>query len=244
MNVHDEIALHQLTSAWSLRDAAANLHSFKDRFDVEFKLNVAECLIAIDRLPCRTLGQFRRELNGFGLVGEITISEQHLWRNRSPDKWWRVLGTLLHELLHAWQQKHGRAGSGNYHNAEFRHKARSLGLIVDRCGVTEYAPDSLFFQLLEKYRIEVPRLPSTTVELPTRGNSKLRLWMCRCPIRVRVAVPHFRAVCLDCNTPFRSAEAETAPSIASDFARIISNPTQVPVVIDSLPCPPSTLYLE
>ncbi len=59
--------------------------------------------------------------NGFSLLGEIAINSPHLATQDS----WQVLETLFHELLHAWQQGHGRPGKRNYHNHELRGKARA-----------------------------------------------------------------------------------------------------------------------
>jgi hypothetical protein len=123
------------------------------------------------------------------------------------------LGTLLHELLHAWQQAHGKPGKRNYHNKQFRDKAREFGLIVQSNGVTEYARDSRLEDLLRKYGIHVPDLPEPV--LPLKGESKLKLWFCGCT-KVRVAVPHFRAQCLICGNLFVRVDTtrrEPGPSV-------------------------------
>ncbi len=201
--IYEELQLHQTTEEWDFDDVATDLHRWKERFDLEFKLNVPQIAIAIDRLSFWRLGQFRYGHNGFGLRGEITISTHHVVANIRPHDWWNVLGTLLHEQLHAWQQEQGKPGAGNYHNVEFRNKAISLGLIVDQRGHTQYAPVSPFVSLLQRYGVTVPKL-----ELPkppankAAAASKLRLWMCRCPVRLRVAIPKLQARCLNCGQLF------------------------------------------
>lgn len=200
---YDELKRHQITEEWDYKPALAEFHRWKDLFGDEFKLQVSEIAIAVDRLSFWRLGQFRYGHNGFGLRGEITISRRHVLANLRSEQWWKVLGTLLHELLHAWQQEHGKPGKGNYHNIEFRGKALRLGLIVDTRGRTQYAPKSLFLDLLERHGVQVPAL-----EMPVRPEnrlalgSKLRLWKCGCNFSVRVAVSKFRAQCLNCGQLF------------------------------------------
>jgi len=136
---------------------------------------------------------------------EIAIDEHHA----ESDEFWKPLGTLLHEMLHLWQHIHGappRSFAFNYHNTQFREKAATLGLIVDRWGNTCYLPgNSPFFNLLNEYGVTPPSLPPIEKQLSRMGrsgSSKLKLWECGCPVKVRVAVPHFRARCLVCNSLF------------------------------------------
>jgi len=203
LGFYDELALYQITEPWPLKDVLRDLHCWKDRFNVAFKLNVSEIAIAVTPLSRSTLGHFRPGRNGFGLLGEIVVAKQHVVQNAVPDFWWEVLGTLLHEMLHAWQELHGAPSSGNYHNREFRLKASSLGLVIDKRGYTQYEPQSDFFRLLAEYNVTVPKLLGLQVTAKQPGRSKLKLWMCDCPIRVRVAVPHFDARCLRCGVKFK-----------------------------------------
>jgi hypothetical protein len=200
--IYDELAEHQRNEPWNYQDVVRNLQIWAERFDFAFKLHLSELVIAIDRMNGRRLGQFRPGYNGLGLKGQVTISERHLRANLGSEAWWRVLGTLFHELLHDWQQTHGKPSRGKYHNVEFRRKAADLGLIVDRRGVTQYAPQSPFFELLARYDIEVPNL-AQPAPMSRGAGSKLKLWICRCPVRVRVAVPCLNAVCLTCGEKFR-----------------------------------------
>lgn len=65
----------------------------------------------------RTLGSYRAA-NGFGLDDEVVLNTRHLDRPMAE-----VLRTLLHEMLHQWQQRLGTPGKNNYHNQEYRDKA-------------------------------------------------------------------------------------------------------------------------
>jgi hypothetical protein len=54
-------------------------------------------------------------------VGEIAISWRHIRRHR----WEEVIHTLLHEMVHQWQDENGLAID---HGARFRAKARDVGI--------------------------------------------------------------------------------------------------------------------
>ncbi len=198
-HIYRVLADHQQSEDWRHRSLVIELHRWADLFNHEFALSVPEFSLSIDRLRCTRLGQFRDGHNGFGLKGEIVINQGHL-----GDDFWEVLGTLLHELIHGWQQAFGKPGRGNYHNKEFRDKATSYGLAVDHRGVTKYEPESRFFELLERHGIRHPELSQPTATRRVAGRSKLRKWSCGCT-NVRVAVPTFSARCLLCDRLFEPA---------------------------------------
>jgi hypothetical protein len=201
MDVYSTLAVHQRSEAWTHRELLSVLQLWCVRLIEEFKLNIPEVAIRVDTLRPTCYGHFRYGHNGFGLKGEIGINSSYI----GDRDLWEVLGTLLHELLHAWQQAHGAPSArSNFHNAEFRQKAASLGLVIDTRGVTLYAPDGPFKQLLRQHGVAVP-----TSEPPTRerrrGNSKLKKWSCGCT-NVRCAVADLHAQCLKCAQDFRRAE--------------------------------------
>jgi len=203
--VYRALAEHQVQEDdWELADVLAWFQLWSGRFVQECDLAVGEIALCVDWLPRNRLGHFRRGHNGFGLTAEIAINRRYL-TFREP---WECLGTLFHELLHAWQELHGKPGRNNYHNRQFREKARSYGLVIDTRGRTQYEPESRFFRLLRQYGVAVPEIPP--VQYVLRGQPKLKKWMCRCdpPINARVAVAHFYARCLWCGELFRTPEAE------------------------------------
>lgn len=192
---YQALAVHQTSDdSWELSELLAWLQTWARRFNDELELGIAAVSLCVDWLGAHRFGHFRRGHNGFGLSSEIAINRKYL-SHREP---WQILGTLLHELLHAWQEDYGKAGKNNYHNKQFREKARSLGLIIDTRGHTQYEPDSLFFAVLRCYGVEAPQVPPP--QYVVRGSSKLKKWACQCepPINVRVAVAHFYARCLWC----------------------------------------------
>ena len=202
-SVYTVLTEHQTEQDWYMKDLFRELHRWAAIFDAEFKLEIPQIAICVDPLR-RAYGHFRAGPNGFGLSSEIAINENYLGKR----PFWEVLGTLLHEQLHAWQEAHGKPGRGNYHNKQFCQKADSLGLVVDNKGVTQYRTPSAFTELLEQHGIHVPDLPQPVTvarRRPRMGTSKLKLWFCGCT-RVRVAVADFWAKCLKCGNLFERVD--------------------------------------
>ena len=111
--VYHALAEHQIQEeSWEFRELAAWLQIWTQRFNQEFRLGLSEISLCIEWLSIYRLGHFRPGSNGFGLKGEIAINQRHL-ESLKP---WETLGTLLHELVHAWQEIYGKPGKNNYHN--------------------------------------------------------------------------------------------------------------------------------
>lgn len=201
-HINAELRTHQESASdWELTKTMRDLHAWGDRFVVEFKLNIGPPALMVERLRSH-LGHYRPGRNAFGLRDEIAIHDEHL----AASPYWRVLGTLLHECLHSWQEHNGTPPAStawNYHNREFRDKAKSLGLIVDKYGHTAYAPgDTPFFLVLSKYGISQPDVPDEVHVLLPCGRSKLHLYVCPCGVKVRVGRSRFNARWLDCGGLF------------------------------------------
>jgi hypothetical protein len=99
-------------------------------------------------LPIRLSGRMRTRLGHYtaaspvGEPAEIVISRDHVRRHG----WDEALHTLLHEMVHQWQDETGRAID---HGATFRAKAREVGItasarrtVVPRRGRQRGAPES------------------------------------------------------------------------------------------------------
>src|SRR4051794_2817663 len=171
--IYDALAQHQRNEDWGLRNLLTDLHGWQEIMRGEFKLDIPEIALTVERLRCTRLGHFQPGHNGFGLRGEIALNRSYVGER----EYWQTLGTLLHELLHAWQQAHGKPGRGNYHNRQFQDKALDYGLVVDRRGHTDYLPDSVFLRLLETHGVSVPRIPlPVQAQHPEQGSSKLKKW--------------------------------------------------------------------
>lgn len=188
--IYKALADHQKVEAWHGQPMIELLQAWAKRLIGEFNLDIPEVVIGIDRLPCTRYGQFRVGHNGLGLRGEITLNARYLDGKRPL---WEILGTLLHELLHGWQQAHGTVGKRNHHNQEFREKARTLGLLVDKRGLTGYAASGPFKALLAQFGVEAPATEAPIPERRPRGESKQKKWSCGCTIgRFGVATVNLR----------------------------------------------------
>jgi len=197
-SIYHALADHQVNENWELQHLLHELQIWALRMNQEFHLRVPEIALSVEWLNRRRLGHFRYGHNGFGLRGEIAINRRHL----AGRAFSQILGTLLHELLHAWQQAHGKPGKNNFHNKEFRAKAREFGLLIDERGHTGYESHSLFTQLLARYSINDTQLPPLPARQTDRlGTSKLKPWSCGCT-RVWVAVADYQAICLKCSNKF------------------------------------------
>lgn len=108
-----------------------------------------------------------------------------------------VLGTLLHELLHA------SVGCQHGHKKPFSQAARTVGLAGPP---TATVVGESLRPLLLSYVERVGLYPhaAITVRSKEKVGSRLRLYQCGCnpPVKVRVASDTFAAVCLNCDTDF------------------------------------------
>ncbi|MEN6384777.1 MAG: hypothetical protein ABFD79_06230 [Phycisphaerales bacterium] len=217
--INEHLKKHQFAIDWDKKTLIQNLHTWSERFIFEFNLKIDGLpAISIDRIRKSAYGLFKPGRNGFGLRNEITINEVYI-DNRA---YWQLIGTFLHELLHAEQEQSRKPFKTKrknkdyiytYHNKDYRERATSFGLIVDQCGHMQYAPPpSPFWDILNKYGISIldidKEADSIAPPATAPGNSKLKLWICECqpePVRVRVAIEDFQAKCLKCNTIFRKA---------------------------------------
>src|SRR6266487_3455658 len=112
-----------------------------------------------------------------------------------------VLGTLLHELIHAADRcKHG-------HKKQFSQPARRLGLVGPPTA-TEVGPE--LRQVLQTFIDHMGPYPHAPIVVreKTKVGSRLRLFECGCdpPVKVRVARDEFRAICCECEELFQAVE--------------------------------------
>ncbi len=216
--VYQALAEHQVSDRWELRELLQELHRWVEILVLECTLEISDIALRVDRLHVRCLGHYRGGPNGFGLQGEIALNRRDL----DGKEFWEILGHLLHQLLHAWQQVQGKSGKGCYHNVQFRRKAAEFGLLVDQAGHQQYQPKGPFMRLLKKHGVHVPKLP--VVSPSPAGSSKYKLWTCQCvpPFRVRVARQGFRATCNCCGQEFFQPDGEQvgwAPTTAHKSAQ-------------------------
>lgn len=87
-------------------------------------------VIRISRRMKNRLGHYMEA--GKGLPAEIAISRRHMGR----DPWDDVLHTLIHEMVHQWQDENGYALD---HSQIFRRKAREVGISVRATRPADFA---------------------------------------------------------------------------------------------------------
>jgi hypothetical protein len=105
-----------------LADELRRLHAVYNRDQFEGKLS--DVSIRVSRRMKSRLGHYTKA-DEFG-PAEIAISRRHIKR----DGWNEASHTLLHEMVHQWQDEHGL---GLNHGSDFRAKARAIGITPSAC---------------------------------------------------------------------------------------------------------------
>jgi hypothetical protein len=108
-----------------------------------------------------------------------------------------VLETLLHELIHA-------ATPGEGHKGGFVKVAKACGF--RKPWTSTPSTEQLTFQL-EALAKRLPAYPHPALLAPAssaKPGSRLRLFICECGIKVRVARDDFHATCNDCGGSFQA----------------------------------------
>jgi len=120
-SVYEVLINYQTTQdKWELCPTFKWLQKWSEIFNKRFNLGLTNFTLAVDWLRGKRSGQFRRGFNGLGLAAEVTINRTEIERGNQQV----ILGILLHELLHGWQEQYGTpsAGNNNHHNTEFRRR--------------------------------------------------------------------------------------------------------------------------
>lgn len=191
---------HVMTvNKWRYKELLRKFHEWAEIFNREFGLEIQTPAIQIARRSVVLLGSYCSDRNGFGVKHEIVMNARHLDRPFAEQ-----LETLFHELLHLWQTLWGspQRNRNNYHNVQFRLKAKIYGLVVDERGRHLGVARGRFTELLERYGVDTMTLVPPAGELPRRewGRSKMRKWSCGCT-NVRCAVK-LSAHCNKCGGKF------------------------------------------
>jgi hypothetical protein len=109
---------------------AAQFSAYRAQYDyfnrVLFGGQLAPVILNFSRASANTLGFFapKRWARGKDAVHEISLCPAHL-ALRPPKE---TASTLVHEMVHAWQEEHGKKGRRGYHNQEWADKMKSIGL--------------------------------------------------------------------------------------------------------------------
>jgi hypothetical protein len=181
---------------WGYRDLSELLYAWFNRFNERFFENLLKTpVISFERTRINTLGHFVIDRNPFGLKWNINLNRLYVGLPLVD-----ILSILLHEQIHLWQQefgkKKGKNPHNNYHNKEFRLKAKLLGIPSNESGMTLYYQNP-FLSFLRDHGVRISSrfFRDKEVKQMRSSKSKLKKWSCGCT-NVRVAIPDFRAKCL------------------------------------------------
>jgi len=183
----------------------------KELFDG--KLN--DCLINMSRLKGAN-GFFSPERwkNKEKNIHEISLTPQGLDRE---EKDWQA--TLVHEMVHLWQNDFGKPSRANYHNKEWANKMEEIGLIPSSTGfaggkktgqkMIHYVDvNGRFikaFNALKEKKINCKPNPEMTLIKKT-DNSKTK-YICSCKNKVW-GKPDLSIKCLICGSDFKQVEKD------------------------------------
>jgi predicted RNA-binding Zn-ribbon protein involved in translation (DUF1610 family) len=127
-----------VSGANASRLTAAEYRTLQDAYDFFneelFDGSLPQVLITLQRHR-RALGyfsaeKFRRRGAADDHIHEVALNPDGF--SGSSDE--EILSTLVHEMVHVWQQEHGRPGRGRYHNREWAKKMHSIGLMPSSTG--------------------------------------------------------------------------------------------------------------
>ncbi len=120
----------------------------------------------------------------------------------------QVLQTLLHEMVHVWQENGHPAMTGKgktaHHNERWHAEAQRVGLLTS--GPKGYTkPTQQFRDNVSAFEPRTLVIPFRKEDVKGQGVTKGKLvkWTCGCGYGVRVAVAHFHARCLDCGQVYK-----------------------------------------
>jgi hypothetical protein len=109
------------------RTHPADAHFVGDLTRAHRELNATKFGGELDEIPIRVSRKMKSRLGHYTLRGqekyraEIVISRRHIRRHG----WDEAIQTLLHEMVHQWQDESGQKVD---HGPEFRRKSRQVGI--------------------------------------------------------------------------------------------------------------------
>ena len=152
----------EIAMDWPYRKMATTLYRWADIFRERLLDPVAipgrgrmpDIVLSFEPMNYRALAGYTLQRNAQGLLNEIAFNSKRLDRPL-----WEHLETLLHEMVHLWQQNFGQHPIRRaYHNREFVDKCQELGLHSQIGSGAHWKPaDGLFALLMKEHGIEEPK---------------------------------------------------------------------------------------
>jgi hypothetical protein len=122
--INTTIRRHEEQSEWGYQELAKVCYEAFDLFNAAFfEGKLPPCLLEFDTANYKKEGRYRRGTNGIGARCEILLNVKHLHRPL-----YEVLGTLLHQLVHQWQEMQGESGERTYHKKAFLVRSEEVGI--------------------------------------------------------------------------------------------------------------------
>ena len=149
----------------------------------------------------KSLGHYPVEGKTYGEGKNINIYKINPHQNL-----WEILATVLHLMVHTWQNHRGQLNKSGFHNTEFRAKMAEFGIQCNKNGCHTGLGDPFVF-LVKKHGVVFNHSVDLNgiIKIPPivrpKGKSKLKKWTCGCT-NIRVAVKSFEAKCLNCGNKF------------------------------------------
>lgn len=213
ITIKKRLAAHQGNAeGWEYSDLAKELNRWVGIFSREWSLGLPSAPTILYEPIRNAYATYEARRGALGLPDTIRMNTDTLDRPSA-----HIIRTLGHELLHLWQQYHGKpSAQRNYHNDEYVAKAKQCGILIDQYGCTAGHTEE-FAALIAKHGIRLahPNLdPSGLLIGPTggiepkvygtrRGKTTKRSaakWSCGCT-NVRCSV-ELEATCTKCGKPF------------------------------------------
>lgn len=207
--INTQLQEHASHVEWSHAEILAELGTWYVRFNDEFFASaLPPAAVSVERSRVNNLGWYMPMRDGLGLRFRVNVNSLHLERARAL-----VLGVLLHETLHVWEDAICRrdARGGNYHTVRFRKRAAELGIPTDENGIWGgIADDGPFAALLRRHGVslEVDVFAGGTAKgavplVVAKGpGSRLARWNCGCTKVWASGGVTVRAVCERCGGAF------------------------------------------
>jgi len=173
----------------------------------KFKLNIPnDYVLTINKTGKNTIGYFMPKehqehfINTTKTLNNINLNTLYL-KEHSPYE------CLAHELAHFINYTKGikDCSSNQYHNKHFKAQAENLLLSVEKTkkGFNTTKETEKFKEMLKEFNPnkEVFDICQNKADKKKVG-SRLKLYMCPCGVKVRVASEDFKGLCLLCNEEF------------------------------------------
>ncbi len=161
-----------------------------------FNDKLHHCLVHLHR-KAKSYGYFAGDrfgnTEGTVAVDEIALNPSY-FKERSAEE---VLSTLVHEMVHLWQHKYGKARKAGYHDKEWGAMMKDVGLHPSSTGKPggKETGQRVFHYIIEggDYAISVAALLATGYQLPY-----VELWNTDKKVAARKAASKTKYSCPSC----------------------------------------------